>query len=81
METFKDDKEKQTIFVLTCILKIFRVYCNDFGGSDITDSMEISNDIGNTLLSAYVWKYSGFINSITIDKKNRFIIPSRKDIY
>ena len=78
LETFKDDKEKQTILFLTCILKIFRVYCNDFGGSDITDSMEISNDIGNTLLSAYVWKYSGFINSITIDKKIDLLSQAEK---
>ena len=54
------------------------MYCNDFGGSDITDSMEISNDIGNTLLSAYVWKYSGFINSITIDKKIDLLSQAEK---
>lgn len=69
LEIHQNKENAQIILFLTCILKIFRVYCNDYGGEDIADSMNISNGIGNELLNAYVWKYAGFINDIKTQDK------------
>lgn len=66
-----NEKDYKIILFLECILKIFRVYCNDYGGKDINDSMKISNILDNELLNAYVWKYAGYISNIKpIDKIN-----------
>ncbi len=54
-----------------CIAKLFRVFCNDYGGNDILDAFKISQELGNDLLLAYVYKYAFFFdhNSISDEKK------------
>lgn len=69
LEISYNSNDTQINLFLLCILKIFRVYSHDNGGKDIIDAIEISNQIGNELLKAYVWKYAGFINNINTQTK------------
>lgn len=56
-----------------CIAKLYRVFCNDFGGSDIFDAYKIAKDTGNQLLLAYVYKYAYFMEDISINDQNEML--------
>lgn len=56
-----------------CIAKLYRVFCNDFGGSDIFDAYKIAKDLGNQLLLAYVYKYAYFMDDISISDQNEML--------
>lgn len=72
----KEDKQniKQVELMKSfeCVLRLFRVYCNDFGGIDLLKSEEIAKNIDNELLLAHVYRYANlFSNRDTIKKKNQ----------
>lgn len=54
-----------------CIAKLYRVFCNDDGGSDINDAFTLAKDLNNELLLAYVYKYAFFQKNISIKEQNQ----------
>lgn len=55
-----------------CMLRLFRVYCNDFGGNDLLQSEKIAKDLNNDLLLAHVYRYSNlFSGRNSLDKKEQ----------
>lgn len=52
------------------VAKIFRVFCNDFGGEDIISSLSLANESNNEILKAYVYKYAYFFKNKSIIEQN-----------
>ncbi len=52
------------------ISKIFRVFCNDYGGYDIGDALSLSKELNNEILQAYVYKYAFFFRDKDINEQN-----------
>ena len=64
---FKDKSlEEQTKVALLksfeCMLRLFRVYCNDCGGMDLINSETIAKNLNNELLLAHVYRYSNLFS-------------------
>ena len=55
-----DSKELLLMKNFECILRLFRVYCNDFGGEDLKKSELFAKQCDNKVLLAYVYRYSNF---------------------
>lgn len=52
-----------------CILKLFRVFCNDGGTQDINDALRIAQDLNNEILLAHVYRNAYFFKSISFSEK------------
>ncbi len=44
-----------------CISKLFKVYCYDYGGQDMTDALNYARQLDNEILLAHVYRYSFFL--------------------
>ncbi len=56
-----------------CVAKIFRVFCNDYGGKDITDALLLANELDNEIFKAYVYKYAFFLKNNSIETQNKYL--------
>lgn len=45
-----------------CMLRLFKVYCNDYGGNDLLTAESIAKSQANDLLLAHVYRYSNFFS-------------------
>ena len=45
-----------------CVLLICRVFCNDSGKNDMKNALFISNELGNEVLKAHVYRYADFLS-------------------
>ena len=52
-----------------CVLKLFRVFCNDGGSQDIQDSYNIANELNNDILKAHVYRNAYFLKGFSFDEK------------
>lgn len=52
-----------------CVLRLFRVYCNDSGGIDLAESEKIAQNMNNDLLLAHVYRYSNLFSDRNSVKK------------
>lgn len=72
--TLKTQKLSQQDTVLLqnflCVLKIYRVFCNDYGGKDIEDALYLAKKLENDLFEAYVYKYSFFLDNTNLEEQN-----------
>lgn len=55
------------------ISKIFRVFCNDYGGKDYMDALSIANETGNEILKAIVYKQAFFFKNKSIDEQDVYL--------
>lgn len=78
IEDIENSKEKinnisspEYFLILTfeCVLKLYRVFCNDGGEKDIEDAFLISKTINNDILSAHVYRFSYFKRGLTFEEK------------
>lgn len=52
-----------------CILRIFRVFCNDGGTQDINAAWQIAKELDNEILLAHVYRNAYFLEKPTFDEK------------
>lgn len=52
-----------------CILRIFRVFCNDGGKEDMRNAWEIAQDINSEILLAHVYRNAYFFENFTFSEK------------
>lgn len=52
-----------------CILKLFRVFCNDGGAQDINDAFRIAKNLNNDILIAHVYRNAYFFKDISFFDK------------
>lgn len=52
-----------------CILRIFRVFCNDGGTNDINEALNIAKKIDNEILLAHVYRNAYFLDKPSFSEK------------
>lgn len=52
-----------------CILKLFRVFCNDGGVQDINDAFKLAQDLDNDILLAHVYRNAYFLENMSFSEK------------
>lgn len=56
-----------------CIAKLYRVFCNDSGKTDMCDAYNIAKELDNQLLLAYVFKYAYFFENKSLNEQNQML--------
>lgn len=56
-----------------CIAKLYRVFCNDYGTTDMEEAYKIAKELDSQLLLAYVYKYAYFFGNKSIDEQNQLL--------
>lgn len=52
-----------------CILRLYRVFCNDGGSKDVKEALQIANELDSDILLAHVYRYAYFIDGYTFNEK------------
>ena len=65
----EDNNDEQILRSFECILKLFRVFCNDLGGQDILDAKKIATYLNHELLLAQVYRYAEFLPNTSMRDK------------
>ena len=52
-----------------CILRLYRVFCNDGGKADISEAYKLAKQLNNDILLAHVYRYAYFLDGYTFDEK------------
>lgn len=52
-----------------CILRLYRVFCNDGGKTDISEAYQLAKQLDNDVLLAHVFRYAYFLEGYTFDEK------------
>ena len=65
------DHDTMLIKNFLCIAKLYRVFCNDYGGNDISQALELSSELKNEILKANVYKYAYFFKGKSIAEQNK----------
>lgn len=63
-----------------CMAKLFRVYCNDAGGSDLEDALRLATELDNEILLAHVYRYSHFLPHCT-RKEKQDLLKTAENIF
>lgn len=82
-----NDLDRNLLLTFQCILRLYRVFCNDGGKKDISEAYEIAQSLDNEVLMAQVYRYAYFLDNFTFDEKisllesayNTFIINGMED--
>lgn len=64
-----DTKQEEILRSFECISKLFRVFCNDTGGTDIVDALSIANNLNHELLLAQVYRYTEFLPNCSASER------------
>ncbi len=64
-----NDYDNKLIRGFECILRIFRVFCNDGGVQDINRAWEIAKELDNEILLAHVYRNAYFLDKPTFLQK------------
>lgn len=54
----KSERDKKIKACFECVAKLFRVFCNDYGGQDIIDAENLAHALNNEVLLAQVYRYA-----------------------
>ena len=63
------ENDEKILRSFECILKLFRIFCNDYGGRDIVDAKRIALDSNHELLQAHVYRYAEFLPNCSLQDK------------
>lgn len=61
-----------------CIAKLYRVFCNDSGRTDMSDAYNIAKELDNQLLLAYVFKYAYFFENKSFNEQDQMLEQAYK---
>lgn len=59
----------QLLLSFECILKLFRVFCNDGGQKDILDALNIATELESDILKAHVFRNAYFLDGYSFEEK------------
>ena len=59
---------------IECIAKLYRIFCNDYGGDDIIEAEKIARSLNNDILLAHVYRYAEFLPNCSVDAKKEFFL-------
>lgn len=69
LENTDNEFDNKLLRSFECILKLFRLFCNDGGIKDINDSFSIAKELDNEILLAHVYRNAHFLEQFTLDQK------------
>lgn len=72
-DTYLSEHDKALLKNFLCISKIYNMFCNDRGGSDLTDALSLAEELENDILKASVYKYAYFFNDKSIGEQNQYL--------
>lgn len=55
--------------LIECTARLYRVFCNDFGGTDILEAERLAKKIENEILLAQVYRYAEFLPHCSTERK------------
>ena len=61
-----------------CMLRLFRVFCNDYGGIDLNTSEALAQKLDNNLLLAHVYRYANLFSDRDAKTKEEQLYYSEK---
>ena len=73
MERINSNNSTMLLNSFELMAKLNRIYCNDFGGTDINDVISLANELDMELLKAHVYRFAHFIPNITRDRQKELL--------
>ena len=70
--------EPQLLMMFRCIVNLYNVYATDEGGNSICEAVELSKELNNPLVSAFVNRFAHFIPNITYGEKADILSQAAK---
>lgn len=64
-----NEKDEILIRNMECVARLYKVFCNDYGGYDIVKAKELATDLNNDILLAQVYKCADLIPGCSQDEK------------
>ncbi|MBQ4572016.1 MAG: transcriptional repressor [Clostridia bacterium] len=61
-----------------CMLKLFRVFCNDGGYNDMQDALFIAKELDSDILLAHVYRNANFLNQFSLIEKMQLMDTAYK---
>ncbi len=72
----EENKRDEIINSFICMAKLFKVYCDDYGGNDIVEAYNIAKELDNELLLAHVYRLGFLFQGWSIEKKKDSLIDA-----
>lgn len=70
----KNDNDEKILRSFECIIKLFKVFCDDYGGQSILDASNLSKSLNNEILNAQVYQFAEFLPNTTLkDRKDMYL--------
>jgi hypothetical protein len=63
------DKDENILRSIECIAKLYRVFCNDYGGRDIIEAEKLARTLNNEILLAQIYRYAEFLPNCSTHRK------------
>lgn len=69
---YEASSEKDSILLrnIECVARLYRVFCNDSGGTDILEARKLATTLNNEILLAQVYKCADLIPDCSLIEKN-----------
>lgn len=61
------------ILAFECMLKLFRVFCNDGGYHDMQDALSIAKELNSDILLAHVYRNANFLTEYSLNEQIEFM--------
>jgi len=65
----KNNKDNIILRNMECVARLYRVFCNDAGGSDILKARDLANELNNEILLAQVYKCAELIPNSSLTEQ------------
>lgn len=72
------ETNEEILATFECVLKLYRVFCNDGGKNDIQDALAIAKRIDNEILLAHVYKFAYFLDNYSLNEKLQLLDQAEK---
>lgn len=69
LKTDNNEYNQKLLKAFECILRIFRVFCNDGGVDDINEAWKIAKSLDNEILLAHVYRNAYFFDKFSLSEK------------
>jgi hypothetical protein len=71
LESIEIDEHNEIRLVFLCMVKLFKVFCNDSGGNDLNEAYSLAKSLQSDILLAHVYRYANYMpNNLGIDKNS-----------
>lgn len=70
--------ESDLLKMFTCILSLYNVYATDKGGTSILTAINLSRELNNPLMEAFVDRFAHFIPNTSYKEKVKFYLKHPK---